>query len=77
MPATRNHFSIVSRLDYVDKIIHDTTFQGEFLSSHANRVSMLLIRSLSRSKSAYFVTTEGKGHEDKKSIYKGGRLLDL
>jgi hypothetical protein len=38
---------------------------------------MLLIRSLSRSKSACFVTTEGKGHEEKKSIYKGGRLLDL
>jgi hypothetical protein len=78
-------FSKVGELDFMGKIILDTTFRGESLSSRTKRVCMLLIRSLSiverlmiaRSKSARFIATGGKGHEEKKSVHKSGRRFDL
>ena len=67
------------------KITLDTTFRGESLSSRTKRVYMLLIRSLSimersmtaRSKSAHFIATGGKGHEEKKSVHKNAKRFNL
>lgn len=78
-------FPEVGEFDFVGKTIPDLTFRGESLKSHAKRVCMLLISCLSiveqsmtaRRKSALFVATEGKGHEEKKSIHMNRRRFDL
>lgn len=84
---TSHHGSLpkVGEYDFVGKTISDITFGGESLSSHNKRVCMLPIIRLSiveqsmtaRIKSARFVATESKGHEEKKSIHKNGRRFDL
>lgn len=71
--------------DFVGKTILEISFRGASLSSHTKRVCMLLISGLSIveqsmtawSKSARFVATVGKGHEEKKFIHKDKRRFDL
>lgn len=78
-------FPKVCEFGLVGKITLDTTFRGESLSSRTKRVCLLLIRSLSiversmiaRGKSARFIATGGKGHEEKKSVHKNGKRFDL